>query len=846
MENTSFSNPRFTATPPMILLHVIVPVICFVVAYIFTFPPQVILRDASPSIFSAERAFDHVEAIAQRPHPWGSPEQERVIGYIRDYAQGLKVEVLELDPPPRAFSPAGPPIRNIAARIKGKDSTGAVLLMAHHDSKRMAPGAGDDALGVATLLETMRGIVTVKGARNDIIFLFTDAEEASLQGAKAFVNGNPWDDSDEGHPWLEDVAIVLNFDGRGAAGQAMVTNTGIENGWVVQQLGEATQYPVANSLMVEVTARMPNYSDVIPFEEAGYPVMNFNFADAYPRYHSHLDVPAGVDKGTLQHLGEYALPLALHFGEADLSDVKASPRVYFNPAGYVFVHYPAVLTWPLYILTVILFGGLVFMGIKYGHVSITGMVFGLTVYAITVAIALGAVYGLARVLEIVQPDTFHFVSHLHFACAAALATAVFVPLSAFARVWLRAQDIAMGALFTWIAVGGAVTVMTPGGSAMFVWPALLAIMAMAFHFGSDDFEQVGTGGSLTWMLLTALTVLMFTSGVIALNIAVTPMGTEMMAISVGFIMLLFGLNFPQIAILIDQRPWILPSIALVTANAFFIAALVLAPPRAETAELQARDHAAKYAESVVAKSEGERVLDNNVYDRVKGDLARGERSEALEALFKDREPVDIWRGLESLADEAYSLERDISDYVFLAQQTISFCMAEADRDEVNATAWTARAKAAAYNLGANTWPGWDEPGYTFTDTQIAAGAQAADLNLELAIELDRPADKVAMAHWLVGAHAIAASDWDRATASFDEAIAIQPDDGSAYKLNYEGFAAIARAGSPEAPADARDAVTDAINQLRASEAEFAGEFADQVETAARIYLPEPPASEEEE
>lgn len=856
METTSFSNPRFTAYPVMVGLHFFIPIACFIIAYVYAQPPAVVPHDGATNRFSAETAFTHLENISQRPRPWGSPEQDRVLDYIRDYAASLKVEVLEVDPPPRAFSPAGPRIRNIAARIPGENSTGAILLMAHHDSKRLASGAGDDGIGVATLLETMRGVVAVKGNRNDIIYLFTDGEEASLLGSRAFIHGNAWDETDEGHPWFKDVKLVLNFDGIGAAGPVMVANTGVRNGWVVKQLAEATRYPIANSLMGEVAKYMPNYSDVIPFEEEGIAVMNFNFADGYPRYHSRLDVPAGVDKRTLQHMGEYALPLAIQFGASDLAALDSRPATYFNPAGHILAYYPAWLAWPLFALTIVAFIAVFVMGLKFGHISFVGVVTGLAAYLIASGVTVAAVYGLARVIDIVQPDTFHFVSAIHLACVTALVFAVYVPIIAFARVWIRAQDITVASLFVWLCVTAAVTVIAPAGNGMFVWPALFAMIGLAFHFGTDDFEQIGSSAGICWALVSGGAVLMYVQGIIALHLAMTPQGVVMMTLPAGFIVLLFGLLTPQISLIVDRHAWVVPSGALLAANGCFIAALVLAGPRAQTAEAQYVAHVERYADPIaVAEETTDGPLSAQEWNSVRYRLAQGERGQALRAIFTiaqgdgtfaEREPAEVLSALTTLADQSLEVDRSIDDYVYLMEETIDFCLFQAEIDESNETAWTARAKAAAYNLGANTWPGWPTPGVELRSVHIAAGAKAADLNLRLAESLRRPADKIAMAHWLVGAHAMANSAWAKALDSFTKAIETQPESDEATKLAYECYSLIAAAGASDNNSESRAKVEESISRLRSISDANGAFYADQLETAARIFLPEHTQGEQRE
>ena len=82
-------------------------------------------------------------------------------------------------------------VRNVVALIPGTASTGRVFLVAHYDSAQVAPGGNDDAAGTATLLETARALTSGARPRNDVVLVLTDAEEACLCGAKAFVDQHP-------------------------------------------------------------------------------------------------------------------------------------------------------------------------------------------------------------------------------------------------------------------------------------------------------------------------------------------------------------------------------------------------------------------------------------------------------------------------------------------------------------------------------------------------------------------------------------------------------------------------------------------------------------------------------
>ncbi len=125
------------------------------------------------------------------------------------------------------------------ARIEGSGDGNALLLMSHYDSAmHSSPGASDAASGVATILEGLRAyLASGNTPENDIIILFTDAEELGLNGADLFV---------EEHPWAKEVGIALNFESRGSGGNSfMLLETNDGNKALIDHFSEAgVQYPV--------------------------------------------------------------------------------------------------------------------------------------------------------------------------------------------------------------------------------------------------------------------------------------------------------------------------------------------------------------------------------------------------------------------------------------------------------------------------------------------------------------------------------------------------------------------------------------------------------------------------
>ena len=57
-------------------------VLCAISVLRVTRPPSPVPATAPDTVFSAERAMRHVEAIAVRPHPMGTADHDRVRDYI--------------------------------------------------------------------------------------------------------------------------------------------------------------------------------------------------------------------------------------------------------------------------------------------------------------------------------------------------------------------------------------------------------------------------------------------------------------------------------------------------------------------------------------------------------------------------------------------------------------------------------------------------------------------------------------------------------------------------------------------------------------------------------------------
>ncbi|MEE8508225.1 MAG: M20/M25/M40 family metallo-hydrolase [Myxococcota bacterium] len=296
--------------------------------------------DAPADRFSAARALAIVKVLLAEdvPHPIGSPANARVRDRIRArFAElGIATELQRA----AGCSTYGEcaTVENILARIPGREGGLALLLLAHYDSVPAAPGAGDDASGVATLLEVARALRAGPALRHPVYFLVTDGEEIGLVGAEAFVRA---------HPRRREVAAVLNFEARGTSGASLLFQTGPASGDLVRLYGQRCPRPHTGSVFTTVYERMPNDTDLSVFIRAGLPGLNFAFTRDEVHYHSPLDRPAQLDARSIQHHGSCALALARVLAEGELPPVDTGRWVFFDWAGLWLVRWPEGATLPI-------------------------------------------------------------------------------------------------------------------------------------------------------------------------------------------------------------------------------------------------------------------------------------------------------------------------------------------------------------------------------------------------------------------------------------------------------------------------------------------------------------------
>jgi len=296
--------------------------------------PTPLPADAPPAVFSGIRARDILKELVGDgvPHPIGSAANAQVRGRIvkRLSALGYTTE-LQTGVACNAYGECGTPTNVIATRgaISGDD---AVMIAAHYDSVPSGPGASDDGVGVANLLEIARILSVSPATRHPIVLLVTDGEEAGLLGAQLFTRE---------HLLAKRIKAAVNMDTRGVSGPSLMFETGSANAWLMRLYGRASLEPITNSLCYVIYKSLPNNTDFTVFKEAGFQGLNFAFIGDVAHYHTPLDNWENSSATTMQHQGANALGSLLALAEAKDLSPPPSDAMFFD------VLARAVVVWPL-------------------------------------------------------------------------------------------------------------------------------------------------------------------------------------------------------------------------------------------------------------------------------------------------------------------------------------------------------------------------------------------------------------------------------------------------------------------------------------------------------------------
>jgi len=423
--------------------------------------------------FSTANAMAHLRIIAAEPHPAGSERQVLVRQYLIAQLESFGYQV-QTQPSRQKVLRRRSGYENevalvnvMARRSRSAQTNRAVMLVAHYDSVPGAPGAGDDGAAVAALLEAAR-ILAHQPLRNDLIILFTDAEEFGLLGARVFVRE---------HPWANDVAVALNFEGRGSSGPSIMFQTTAGNGWLIDLLARVAPHPVCSSFTFDVYRRLPNDTDFTIFQSlTQMQGMNFAFIDDWANYHRSTDDIQRLDPDSMRHHGLQALALGRALAAMDLTHLpRTQDAVYFDVLSLAVVRYPMHWALPLAIALGIATAIVLVGAVRRGPIRVRGVLVGLGMILINILLAVAVSWGIVKLTHNLR------LERLADATIAGYTLLAMLTAAGVRRIFRRASaaEINSAALIVWTILNFVCVMLAPGGSYLTTWPTLLAALSLA-------------------------------------------------------------------------------------------------------------------------------------------------------------------------------------------------------------------------------------------------------------------------------------------------------------------------------------------------------------------------------
>lgn len=507
----------------------------------FTMMPQWSASDNVPlSEFSTKRAHDKVEAISEKPHFVGSENHEQVANYLIEELKklGLETSIQE----GYTLTDWGNLVKskNILARIKGTQNTKALLLLTHYDSAphSFSHGASDAGSGVATILEGVRAFLYNKTThKNDIIILFSDAEELGLNGAALFVTQSSW---------ANDVGLVLNFEARGTSGPSyMLMETNHGNAGLVKEFASANvTYPVSNSLMYSIYKMLPNDTDLTVFREQkniqGY---NFAFIDGHYNYHTVQDDIKHLNTNTLAHQGTYLMPLLNYFSNANLNTTQSTADYVYFTIPFTFISYPFELVLPLLIFGLVLFLLLVFIGIAKRILILSQMAKGfIPLFGSLISTGLITYFGWKGLLMAYPQyndllNGFTYNGHAYITAFVFLAlsiTLLFYNLFSSKNVTINHY---VAPLFIWLVINGALAIYLKGAGFLII-PVYFGLFILGYYIITQKSNKIlNLAFSIPALLIIAPFIQMFPIG---LGLKVLFASAILTVLTVGLLWPVFG------------------------------------------------------------------------------------------------------------------------------------------------------------------------------------------------------------------------------------------------------------------------------------------------------------------
>ena len=529
---------------------------------------------ASPE-FSAARALAHVRYLAEKPRPLASAANAEARQYIVDQlsAIGLNPEVQTataqktiIDRYHNARIAIGV-VNNVIVRVAGNAPDHArrpaLLLATSYDTSERSVGASSSAAPVSAMIETLRMLQGGAPLANDLVVLFADGEQVGGLGARAFAGQ---------HPLAKRVGLVLRFDSAGSQGPLVLIGASGDDRAAVGGWARAAPNPRGSSFMqavYEITQGMPEMGAL---GKLGASRLHFaNVEGSNGASLGSRDIPARLDAGTVQSMGDTMLAMARHFGQAPPAASPGGESVYFTVPGIGALVYSAGAVWMLTRLTCLMFLIVCCMAVYRGDVepmdivnSALGFVFIAAMLALAAFLAWQAFPSLhpgydARTYGAGTRDQWFLAGF------AALGTGLFIIFQRGFRRAVGRAAAALGPLLAMVVLLLLASWKMPGASYALAWPLIGTLLAYGVLYAPFAKQLPGYRRALILFAGATPAVLLIAPLIRDVYTACSP---ERMNLPMATLVALLGLTT---VLLTAQRRFIVRGLAAIGAACFAVA-----------------------------------------------------------------------------------------------------------------------------------------------------------------------------------------------------------------------------------------------------------------------------------
>ncbi len=418
----------------------------------------------------------------------------------------------------KIVSAVGREINNIIVAIPGKRTvsgqTGdAIIMTAHYDSMPKSNGASDNGVSVAAMLEAVKSLTAKKAFKNDLVFVFTDAEEEGAYGAYAFrYQFKGFDDV------YSRAKLGINFNGMGTNGAiALFEESG--NVKLVSALNSKVGGIITDSAFGYIYSRSADTSDFAIFDDIN--ALNLSNIGNVNEYHTSLDTVKRVSDSQIKAKANLIDGVISAFGSFNLNELqKGNNGVYFSYLGFFNVSYSYTLAYVLGgIVLAVLLAALIINIFKKAF-SYLNLLSGMGVQItslVSAGLATLAIYFLSSLLLVgFGAIPLRAITSVHYINAGMIVGGMilfFALLSVFYYIYkrmfrIKSADIVRGSAVLFAVVGAVLSFAVPKLSYMFAIAGLLEAVVLLITVLLKDKFRVRFGMDMERLFLYALPMIL--------------------------------------------------------------------------------------------------------------------------------------------------------------------------------------------------------------------------------------------------------------------------------------------------------------------------------------------------